>query len=632
MTLTHANIDYALVAAKLSAVLGRKWGVQVLFGGNPKTDGQTITLPHWPMDDPLMRGALYGLIAHEAGGHVRRTDFPKLAVHARTIRWPYPIWKSFENILEDIRIEANLLREYPGVRVYLDMAVRVMFETDAPAPAPAETVDYWATVQNWCLAVFRHDFLGQRDLAVYRGEIDALAGQLLDRSVLDEAYAIGRAAADLPGERANFASLLELADRLTQLFMEAHVPDTLPPEQEQASEGADGAAADGPSDASDGPFGASDDTAADGASDASDADASGDGNSAPNDAGSDPSGGEPGSQSTPGQSDADPSTEGSDGEAGATPQDSADSGAGEGTSSGSGDASPADTDQATKAASVDKTEPTHARGDLFEAICEAVGPGEQKDVPVIGASDVASSPVRTDALIDVFRRSAPMAQRLVPALAPMIVGECWDEAQAKSGRKFSADRLSRVKTDCDPAVFRKRVVEDDQSVAFHVLVDRSSSTKEILPQIREATLALVSALEMFPQVATAISHFPTLETHGGRATYLTKPFGMPLRQSLDRWPLAEGGTPLAQALEETALSFALVEQMRRIVIVVTDGKPKDADMVRTARKSCHMLGVEVIGLVVECDSYPLDLFDDSTKIDTVADLASALHALVLRNI
>lgn len=630
MTLTHANIDYALVAAKLSAVLGRKWGVRVLFGGNPKTDGQTITLPHWPMDDPLMRGALHGLIAHEAGGHVRRTDFPKLAVHARSIRWPFPIWKSFENILEDIRIEANLLREYPGVRVYLDMAVRVMFELDTPAPVPAETVDYWSTVQNWCLAVFRHDFLGQRDLAANRGEIDALAGRLLDRSVLDEAYAIGRAAADLPGERTNFASLLELADRLTQLFMEAQVPDALPPEQEQGSEGADGTATDGASDASG-------DADADGASDASDADASGGGDSAPNDAGSGPSDGETGPQSTPGQSGADPSTEGSDGEAGATPQASADSGAGEGTSSGSGVASPADTDKADKAApaggaTVDKTEPTHARGDLFEAICEAVGPGEKQDVPVIGASDVASSPVKTDVLIDVFRRSAPMAQRLVPALAPMIVGECWDEAQAKSGRKFSADRLSRVKTDADPAVFCKRVVEDDQSVAFHVLVDRSGSTKDILPEIREATLALVSALEMFPQVATAISHFPTLETYGGRATYLTKPFGTPLRQSLERWPLAEGGTPLAQALEETALSFALVEQVRRIVVVVTDGKPKDADMVRLARKSCQMLGVEVIGLVVGCDSYPLDLFDDSTKIDTVADMATALHALVLRNI
>ena len=136
-SLTQLNVDYYAAATKLSAALGAKYDVNVVFGGSPATDGKTITLPHWPMDDPHMRNALYGLVLHEAGGHIRQTDFDLLRsklnrlkdVHVNT-------WKSLENILEDVRIERNILSSLPGSKPYLDAAVAVMLRPSVLKPFP----------------------------------------------------------------------------------------------------------------------------------------------------------------------------------------------------------------------------------------------------------------------------------------------------------------------------------------------------------------------------------------------------------------------------------------------------------------------------------------------------------------
>ncbi len=46
-----ADLDYAQIATKLSTILGRKWNVNIVFGGHPSTAGRTIYLPHWNFKD-----------------------------------------------------------------------------------------------------------------------------------------------------------------------------------------------------------------------------------------------------------------------------------------------------------------------------------------------------------------------------------------------------------------------------------------------------------------------------------------------------------------------------------------------------------------------------------------------------
>ncbi|CDH46733.1 hypothetical protein [Candidatus Contendibacter odensensis] len=92
----------------MAQMLGRKLGVKVEIGGDEAyTDGQTIHLPGLPLAGKPLEILANGFIDHEAA-HVRYTDF--------TIPVPPGLAKLLTNLLEDIRIEQALGRDYPGSR------------------------------------------------------------------------------------------------------------------------------------------------------------------------------------------------------------------------------------------------------------------------------------------------------------------------------------------------------------------------------------------------------------------------------------------------------------------------------------------------------------------------------------
>ncbi|RWY36201.1 hypothetical protein EP867_18395, partial [Falsigemmobacter intermedius] len=231
--MNKAQIDYAMVSTKLSAVLGRKWGVNVVFGGHPCTNGTTITLPHWDLTDPRLRTALYGLIAHEAGGHVRQTDFQALGAKITAMRRsPLMVeWKSIANILEDIRIEANLLRSYPGAAAYLNAAVEVMLaDPDDNRPLPDEITNYWDLVLNWCLYIFRAECLGQVAISGDADLYEAAVLNVLPPEVLADARKIGVAVSKLGPSKTDYSTVQMYADKLLALFN-----DNMPSKQSQKS-------------------------------------------------------------------------------------------------------------------------------------------------------------------------------------------------------------------------------------------------------------------------------------------------------------------------------------------------------------------------------------------------------------
>ena len=103
----------------VAAALGRKFGVEVGMGGHEAcTDGQRIQIPDVP-DDPASRDLAWGYLAHEAG-HVRYTDF---AVYEQAAR-EGPLQEILQNRIEDVRIERELARPYPGTRATIAAVLR----------------------------------------------------------------------------------------------------------------------------------------------------------------------------------------------------------------------------------------------------------------------------------------------------------------------------------------------------------------------------------------------------------------------------------------------------------------------------------------------------------------------------
>ncbi len=610
--LSKRQIDYASVATKLSALLGRKWGVSIIFGANPATDGTRIYLPHWNMDCPKQRTALYGAIAHEAGGHIRQTDFALLNQHcaARRLDVDFVIWKSLENILEDIRIEANLIREYPGVRAYLDAAIDLVVVANA---VTADTVEsYWELALGWCLYQFRYTMLGQQELRAIAEEWDAKLRQVAGDEPLNAAMLIGSKVAALGPTKAEFVSVLNYANMLKALLEQAQPKDT------PDSQGAQGDQKDtqGGQDGQNGSQGAQGDQK----------DAQG---------GQDGQNGSQGAQGD--QKDAQGGQDGQNGSQGAQGDQKDTQGGQDGQNGSQG------VNGASRPAAVRKLSneiPQHEIGDVFgqlTKICKSNDP-TFKQMGLLGANSRGPSVVQAAEMVKGHLvKATGMRERLTAAFAPMLCGDMEYSANLRSGRNLNARRLVRAMTEEQPSVFRKVMLEEDQSVAVQVLVDRSASTKQgdVLSTETVAALGLVAALEQFPEVETAISYFPTdggVEDMRQTQAPLIKEFGAPVGKTMARWPLPGGGTPLHDAYLGAVFNFFGSTKDRKILVVLTDGKPADVAKAESAKAFVSRIGIEVLGIVVSNQGYPPGMFDDSIQIADVQQLPSALGQLVRRNL
>jgi cobaltochelatase CobT len=156
----------------VAAALGRKLGVEVGVGGHDAcTDGRRIQIPD-VADDPTNRDLAWGYLAHEAA-HVRYTDF---AVYEQAAR-EGPLQEMLQNRIEDVRIERELGRPYPGTRATIAKVLRRMLaEGQMSAPKPT---DHPAQVlAAYLLLALRHEVLNQRVLAEEAGKAAATLRQV----------------------------------------------------------------------------------------------------------------------------------------------------------------------------------------------------------------------------------------------------------------------------------------------------------------------------------------------------------------------------------------------------------------------------------------------------------------------
>ncbi|WP_444679560.1 hypothetical protein [Halomonas sp. E19] len=101
----------------VAAAYGRKFGVKVKIGQDMAyTDGKSIVVPNIPEDWPH-KDALWGYLAHEAA-HIRFTDF--------SVDMGKGTLKHLLNIVEDARIEREMIAIYPGTARSLNEVARYM--------------------------------------------------------------------------------------------------------------------------------------------------------------------------------------------------------------------------------------------------------------------------------------------------------------------------------------------------------------------------------------------------------------------------------------------------------------------------------------------------------------------------
>lgn len=194
------------------------------------------------------------------------------------------------------------------------------------------------------------------------------------------------------------------------------------------------------------------------------------------------------------------------------------------------------------------------------------------------------------------------------------------------GRHFNSSKLSRVMSG-DFRIFKERIDKQHPDTAVHILTDLSSSMENCYEVAQQASLALALALEAIPGVVPALTYFGNDEHN---PIHVAVRFGSSVMSQLNTIAAKPtGNTPMAEAIWYAAFRLSTCRQKRKIIIVITDGKPnhRSEKKTHTAIDLCINANIEMIGIGIGVESVA-DYFENHIVINDVSDLQNTLFTLM----
>lgn len=209
----------------VAAAYGEKFGVKVLIQGQDAfTDGERIVIPIANPDDPHYQQIAWGYLAHEAA-HIRHTNFDMVQKASSK-----PIRKALLNIIEDVRIENELAKDYPGTRRSISQVIEYMVDTQQMCVP--EQLEPASNLQAWLLFRLRCHFLGQKALTPLYQAVDERVRQLFPAAAMSRLSAMLTAVPSL----ASTGEVLKLVDAIVAMLEEESRP---PQDESDADSGND---------------------------------------------------------------------------------------------------------------------------------------------------------------------------------------------------------------------------------------------------------------------------------------------------------------------------------------------------------------------------------------------------------
>lgn len=178
-------------------------------------------------------------------------------------------------------------------------------------------------------------------------------------------------------------------------------------------------------------------------------------------------------------------------------------------------------------------------------------------------------------------------------------------AQRESGRRIGTrgrlhgPSLARVAVG-NPNVFSRKYSNREPYSALSILIDASGSMGGKKATESQKLMIMVGAVCAQLDVALEVLAFDS----GG--VYALKPFEMPYKQSVGRIGgyvlVGGGGTPLGDALLQTAWRLDEREEPRKLLFALTDGETEDVALTTYAVDLISRSGIEMVGIGIETGS------------------------------
>ncbi|OAI17512.1 VWA domain-containing protein [Methylomonas koyamae] len=580
----------------VAAAIGNRFGVKVSVGGNQAyTDGKSIQLPAYDGDDAEYQDVAWGLLAHEAA-HIRYSDF--------TLRYCNSVLRRrLCNAIEDVRIEYELAKDFPGTRLTIRTVIEKMI---AKGDFVASRIDDHPAniLYSFVLKSLRARVLGQSSL---RPLVEATETALKATFPTGAVTRLKGLLSEVPEGLQSESDCLKLTDRILTMIEQEFEQQR---QRNQAKQSAD-------EDTSP----ESDDADQDAAlADSELSDSTEQDERLPTDTDDDQSSESDGNDaSNPGNPDDEPTTP---------------SGSSSANSQGDDEDNTEMTDPMGVLQTLLSAGDSDIDQDLFESLKSALSLASENVSELLMPSG-NEPPMDDRAGAFLLRKVQSESGKIRAALQGLVQSQNLNRSQhACRGRRMDGKRLHRLPLG-ETKVFQRKQVKAAPNTAIHLLLDKSESmgyqvtdsqgqpNGSRMPIALEATLALALAFEGIPGVNPGVTAFPghqddsvfQLLEHGQRVNVRTGAFSL----------AATGSTPMTEAIWFGAASLLRCREPRKVLMVMTDGQPNDTLSTLDILQRCRDSGIETVGIGLGLDVS--HLFPIAITINDLSELRAQLFEL-----
>jgi len=553
----------------VAAAIGNRFGVKVSVGGDQAyTDGKSIQLPAYEGDDPDYQDVAWGLLAHEAA-HIRYSDF-SVGYGNSVLR------RRLCGAIEDVRIEHELAKDFPGTRLTLRTVIDKMIASGGFVSASES--DHPANVlYGYVLKSLRARVLGQAALQPLVEQTETALKAKFPKGAVTRLKGL---LSEVPEGLKSESDCLQLTDRILAMVEQEFEQQR---QRNQAKQSAD------------------EDTSPE--TDDADQDA--------------------------GSADSELSDSTEQDERLPTDTDDDQSSESDGNEENTEIADPMKVLQTLLSAGDSDIDQ-----DLFESLKSALSlAAENVSELLMPRGNEPTMDDRAGALL--LRKVQSESGKIRAALQGLVQSQTLNRSQhACRGRRMDGKRLHRLPLG-ETKLFQRKQTKMAPNTAIHLLLDKSESMGyqvtdsqgqpigSRIPIALEATLALALAFEGIPGVNPGVTAFPghqddsvfRLLEHGQRVNARTGAFSL----------AATGSTPMTEAIWFGAASLLRCREPRKVLMVMTDGQPNDTLSTLDILQRCRDSGIETVGIGLGLDVS--HLFPIAITINDLQELRAQLFEL-----